>query len=161
LDLNRATSNVYALASTKTENLVQSKILPIIQKVSTEVVELAREQGQSMRIQIHPENLGKIDLRLVSNSNGMKVFMTAEVPATAKLLESHMDQLQRSLADAGVSISGMSVNSQGAQGQPANSSLNQSQQGLGRISLPVLQQETETISPVNLQVSSSGVDYRI
>lgn len=161
IDLNRTTASVYALASAKTDNLVQPKALPIIQKVSTEVIELMREQGQSMRIQIHPENLGKIDLRLVSNSDGMRVIMTAEVPATAKLLESHMDQLQRSLADAGVSISGMSVNSQGAQGQSPNSSLNQSQQVLGRTTLPIIQQDAELVVPAAVQVSTSGLDYRI
>ncbi|HEX7556392.1 MAG TPA: flagellar hook-length control protein FliK, partial [Leptolinea sp.] len=101
MDAAKITNSVYALAAAKTDNLVQPKALPLIDKVSHEVVELAREQGKSMRIQIQPENMGKIDLRLVSNSDGMRIVMTTEIPATGKLLESHMDQLQRQLADAG------------------------------------------------------------
>jgi flagellar hook-length control protein FliK len=160
VDTTKALTSVYAPATAKIENLVETKPLPIIQKISSEVVELAREQGKSMKIQIQPENMGKIDLRLVSNSDGMRIVMTTEVPATAKLLETHMDQLQRQLADAGVSISGMSVNSQNAQGQSANASQNQSS-GSGRSSTPIFQQENETVAVAASRVSISGLDYRI
>jgi flagellar hook-length control protein FliK len=132
----------------------------MIQKISSEIVELAREQGKSMKIQIQPENMGKIDLRLITNSDGMRIVMTTEVPATGKLLETHMDQLQRQLADAGVSISGMSVNSQNAQGQSANASQNQSF-GSGRSASPVFLQESEVVPTTTSRVSVSGLDYRI
>jgi flagellar hook-length control protein FliK len=161
IDSNRTAASVYSMTSAKPENLVQPKALPIIQKVSTEVAELVREQGQSMRLQIHPENLGKIDLRLVSNSDGMKVVMTAEVPATAKLLEAHMDQLRQSLSNAGVSISGMSVNSQGAQGQPDNAGPGQSLKGQMRLTSTAIQPDVETASAATVQVGSSSLDYRI
>lgn len=160
VDTTKALTAVYASVTAKAENLVETKPLPIIQKISSEVVDLAREQGKSMKIQIQPENMGKIDLRLVSNSDGMRIVMTTEVPATAKLLETHMDQLQRQLADAGVSISGMSVNSQNAQGQSANASQNQSS-GSGRPSTPIFQPETEIAAPTAVRVSASGLDYRI
>lgn len=161
IDSNRHAANVYLMNTTKLENLAQPKSLPIIQKVSTEVAELVREQGQSMRLQIHPENLGKIDLRLVSNSDGMKVVMTAEVPATAKLLETHMDQLRQSLSNAGVSISGMSVNSQGAQGQPDNAALGQSLKGQMRLPSTATLPEVENAAAATVQVGSSSLDYRI
>jgi len=160
VDATKALTSVYASVTAKTENLVESKTLPMIQKISSEIVELAREQGKSMKIQIQPENMGKIDLRLVSNSDGMRIVMTTEIPATGKLLESHMDQLQRQLADAGVSISGMSVNSQNAQGQSANSSQNQSS-GSSRSTIPVFQQESEVVPTTTSRVSVSGLDYRI
>ena len=161
VDSTKALTSVYASAAAKTENLVDSKPLPMIQKISHEVVELARENGKSMKIQIQPENMGKIDLRLISNSDGMRIVMTTEVPATGKLLETHLDQLQRQLADAGVSISGMSVNSQNAQGQSANASPNRSNSGSGRSTSPVLHQETEAVVNVAPRVSASGLDYRI
>jgi flagellar hook-length control protein FliK len=160
VDATKALTSVYASVTAKTENLVESKTLPMIQKISSEIVELAREQGKSMKIQIQPENMGKIDLRLVTNSDGMRIVMTTEIPATGKLLESHMDQLQRQLADAGVSISGMSVNSQNAQGQSANSSQNQSS-GSSRPTIPVFQQESEVVPIITSRVSASGLDYRI
>lgn len=160
LETSRVNTGLYAMTSTRAENLVQQRSLPIIQKVSAEVTQLVREQGQSMRIQIQPENLGKIDLKLVSNSDGMKVIMTAEVPATAKLLETHLDRLQQQLADAGVSISGMSVNSQGAQGQFSNPLQGQSNPA-PRVSLPDFQQEVEASDPQTVRVSSSSLDYRV
>jgi flagellar hook-length control protein FliK len=133
----------------------------MIREISQEVANLVREQGQSLRIQVHPENMGKIDLRLISNSDGMRVIMTAEVPATAKLLENHMNQLQRSLAEAGLSISGMSVNSQSAQGQSNNQSLNQSQLSQMRANQPIILEEPETITPALVRTLSSGLDYRV
>jgi len=161
VDSTKALTSVYASATAKTENLVEAKPLPMIQKISHEIVELAREHGKSMKIQIQPENMGKIDLRLVSNSDGMRIVMTTEVPATGKLLETHLDQLQRQLADAGVSISGMSVNSQNAQGQSANASQNRSNTGSGRPAAPILHQEPEVVASVAPHVSASGLDYRI
>lgn len=160
LEPSRVNTGLYATASTRAENLVQQQPLPIIQKVSAEMTQLVREQGQTMRIQIHPENLGKIDLKLVSNSDGLKVVMTAEVPATAKLLENHLDQLQRQLANAGVSISGMSVNSQGAQGQFSNPLQPQSND-VPRVSIPDFQQDVETTAVQAVTVSSSSLDYRV
>jgi flagellar hook-length control protein FliK len=157
MDSSRNTGGLYAMAAVKTENLIQPKTLPMIREISQEVANLAREQGQSLRIQVHPENMGKIDLRLISNSDGLRVVMTAEIPATAKLLENHMNQLQHSLAEAGLSVSGMSVNSQGAQGQSAN----QFQQGLVRTSPSVFLNEPETITPEVIQTASSGLDYRV
>lgn len=161
VDSTKALTSMYATTTAKTENLVDSKPLPMIQKISHEVVELARENGKSMKIQIQPENMGKIDLRLVSNSDGMRIVMTTEVPATGKLLETHLDQLQRQLADAGVSISGMSVNSQNAQGQSANASPNRSNSGSGRSASQVIHQEPEVVANDAPRVSASGLDYRI
>jgi flagellar hook-length control protein FliK len=161
METSRNTGGLYALASAKAENLIQPKTLPMIREISQEVANLVREQGQSMRIQVHPENMGKIDLRLISNSDGLRVIMTAEVPATAKLLEAHMDQLQRSLAESGLSLSGMSVDSQGAQGQPNNQALNQPNQGQVKISRSIFLEESDSKTPVPVLVSSSGLDYRV
>jgi flagellar hook-length control protein FliK len=161
MESSRNTGGLYAMAAAKAENLIQPKTLPMIREISQEVANLAREQGQSMRIQVHPENMGKIDLRLISNSDGLRVIMTAEVPATAKLLEAHMDQLQRSLAEAGLSLSGTSVNSQSAQGQSNSQTLNQPNQGQVKISRPIFLEESETQTPVSVLVSSSGLDYRV
>jgi hypothetical protein len=161
LETTRTTGGLYAMAATKSENLIQPKTLPMIREISQEVANLAREQGQSMRIQVHPENMGKIDLRLISNSDGIRVVMTAEIPATAKLLENHMNQLNQSMKDAGLSVNGMSVNSQGAQGQSNNPTFNQPQQGMMKSTHPIFLDEAITISPAVIQASTTSLDYRV
>jgi flagellar hook-length control protein FliK len=161
LETARTNGGLYALTAAKSENLIQPKTLPMIREISQEVVNLAREQGQSMRIQVHPENMGKIDLRLISNSDGLRVVMTAEIPATAKLLENHMNQLQRSLTEAGLSVSGMSVNSQGAQGQSNNQTSNQTQHTVLKTSNLIFKDEVLNTTPVVNLTSSSGLDYRV
>jgi flagellar hook-length control protein FliK len=161
MEASRTTGGLYAMAAVKSENLIQPKTLPMIREISQEVVNLVREQGQSMRIQVHPENMGKIDLRLISNSDGIRVVMTAENPATAKLLENNMNQLNQSMKDAGLALNGTSVNSQGAQGQSNNPSFNQSQQGSLKSTRPIFLDEPISISPVAITTSSTGLDYRV
>ncbi len=52
LDMTRATSNVYALASTKTEKLSNQRFFLSFKRSLLKLLSWRREQGQSMRIQI-------------------------------------------------------------------------------------------------------------
>lgn len=161
IDSNRVSGGMYVQASTISENLIQPKSIPLIREISQEVITLANEHGKSLRIQVHPENMGKIDLHLISGKDGMQVMIKAEVPATARLLENHMDELNRSLSNAGLSIGGMSVSNQGAQGQANHQGLNHTNQSGNRTLRPGLSSEPVIEKPVALTMSASGLDYRI
>jgi flagellar hook-length control protein FliK len=93
----------------------------LAQQLNAEITTAAASGKSSIHIQIQPENMGRIDVRLVSNSDGMHVVMTTDSASTGKLLEDNLSQLQKSLSNAGLQISGLSVNSQGLQGQFSNS----------------------------------------
>lgn len=77
----------------------------LLQQV-TENIRLATTQnGTTMRVQLHPHELGSIDIRLVSNQNGVGIMVLAERAATGRLLESQMAQLQQAVVNVGVQVS--------------------------------------------------------
>lgn len=96
---------------------VEKRPLELVRQMSNEITSMVTTGKNSLHIQIQPENMGRIDVRLISNSDGMRVVMTTDSSATGKMLEDNLRQLQQSLSDAGLNISGLSVNSQGLQGQ--------------------------------------------
>lgn len=161
IDSNRVPGGMYVQASTTSENLIQPKAIPLIREISQEVITLANEHGKSLRIQVHPENMGKIDLHLISGKDGLQVTIKAEVPATARLLENHMDELNRSLSNAGLSIGGMSVSNQGTQGQANHQGLQHTNQAVNKTLRTGLSNEPVIDKPVASTMTVSGLDYRI
>ncbi|MHC1782835.1 MAG: flagellar hook-length control protein FliK [Anaerolineaceae bacterium] len=104
-----------------TTTTAESRPAQLAQHLSAEIATAAATGKNSIHIQIQPENMGRIDVRLVSNSDGMQVILTTDSASTGKLLDDNLSQLQKSLSNAGLNISGLSVNSQGLQGQFSNS----------------------------------------
>lgn len=72
----------------------------------TRNIQLATTQnGTTMRVHLHPHELGSIDIRLVNNQNGVGIMVLAEKAATSRLLESQMAQLQQAVMNTGVQVS--------------------------------------------------------
>ena len=107
--------------SNETTNAVLSQI--------TERIKTTMDAGKDVvRIQMQPENLGKVDVRIVRGSDGVQFFFTADTVSTSRMLQSTMNQLHQSLLDAGVKVGNMSVSYQG-QGQQNNQGQSQHKNG--------------------------------
>jgi flagellar hook-length control protein FliK len=63
----------------------------------------------SVRLQLQPESLGRIELRVTHGEHGLRVTLTAENAATGQLLERRLDDLRQTLVASGVEVSGLSV----------------------------------------------------
>jgi len=124
-------ANLYAAAQAPVQTAVEVETQPVktIQvpamevtgKLGSEINQMAQSGKTMLRIQINPEELGRIEVKLVAEPAGMRVVMTTDQPATGRLLENQMHQLQNALVEAGVKVSGMEVNSQNAGSQFAGS----------------------------------------
>jgi flagellar hook-length control protein FliK len=122
----------------------EARSLEIARQVARGVEGLARSEqfalnqaasGQvSLRMQLYPEKLGRIDLRLSSGLEGMQVTILAGLQNTGQLLESRLPDLRQALSEAGLNINGLYVGIGGGetQRQPAN----RWQQGSGPESRP-------------------------
>lgn len=89
----------------------QDILMQMVRTIQTSV-----QQGQSsLRLQLHPQELGSIDVRLVSNPHGVGVTVFADQASTGRLLEMQIDQLRVALQDAGVQISHLNVFQQSQQ----------------------------------------------
>jgi flagellar hook-length control protein FliK len=68
------------------------------------------EQGGEMRLRLDPPELGELDLRLVvEHGNRMSLAIAAERGDLAQLLQHHLDELKQSLQQAGLEVTGASV----------------------------------------------------
>ncbi len=145
-----------------TKATVETRPVQLSQHLGEEVARAAAAGKSSIHIQIQPENMGRINVRLISNSDGMQVILTTESAATGKLLETNLNQLQKSLSEAGLTVSGLSVNSQGQQGQFSNSFQEQksfpTQRFVNRATVAAM--PVEAIA-ANYSNQISGLDFRI
>jgi flagellar hook-length control protein FliK len=90
-------------------DIVENKIALPLQQVVHAVKNMVESTQQTLQIRLHPENLGNIQVRLVSTADGIQVFMNAEKPSTSQLLETNLNQLQDILLQSGIKLGGMMV----------------------------------------------------
>ena len=110
-NVNTTTSTVNVTEEFQNVNMDQ-----LLNQVETKIQTMIKTGENTFSIKVHPENLGQINIKLVSGSDGLQVYLSAEKPATGALLESGIEQLQEILNTAGVNIGNMSVGYQQPQG---------------------------------------------
>lgn len=92
----------------------------VLDQVSDKIKATLESGKDVVKIQLQPENLGKVDVKIVRGSDGIQLFITSDTLSTTKMMESTLNLLQQSLTDAGVKVGNMSVSYQGQQGQQNN-----------------------------------------
>ena len=136
----------------------------IIQQLSKDLESFAKSGQQSLRLQLHPESLGKIDLHLTSNEEGVRIVMNADQAATGFMLERHLGELKEMLERAGVNLTGLSVNSGNAQTHSNENFQNSPFHSTGfssKINPLNPNQEKKGVSTQWKMDHDSRVDYRI
>jgi flagellar hook-length control protein FliK len=77
-------------------------------------IEIAARQGATQaRIQLHPEDLGHISIRLSQTSAGLLARVSAETPAAAQALVEGRAELHQSLSSLGLSLLRLDISSFG------------------------------------------------
>jgi flagellar hook-length control protein FliK len=108
---------------------VDAKSSEILNQI-TDRIKTTMEAGKDVvKIQLQPENMGKVDVRIVRGSDGVQFFFTADTPSTSRMLQATMNQLHQNLLDAGVKVGNMSVSYQGQPGQQNNQGQQQRKNG--------------------------------
>jgi flagellar hook-length control protein FliK len=77
----------------------------VIQKASY----MAKDGGGEMKIQLRPDGLGQVDLKVTVNNGTVNVEMIAENAETKKLLEGGLDSLKHSLSSGKVNVEAIKV----------------------------------------------------
>jgi flagellar hook-length control protein FliK len=79
-------------------------------------IQLAARQGiAKARIELQPEELGHISIRLSQTSEGLRARVTADTPAGAQALSQGRSELRQSLSSLGLSLLQLDI---GSSGQP-------------------------------------------
>ncbi len=134
----------------------------IVAQLANPVATLVHSRRPTLRVQLNPENLGHIELRLTSTAHGVGVTLIPEQSATGRLLENQLNHLRQALSDAGVQLnslnigSGSSPTSDGNQWQPpANPERSASTR-------PHLKEDLSNSEPKpSTRHETSQIDYRI
>lgn len=127
----------------------------------SEQIEMMFQQGRNtLRLQLTPENLGRIDIRLVNSGQGIGVTVLTEQAETGRLLEAQLNQLRQTLQDAGIQLSHLNVG-QHNQGNRNGWMMEQRGRSMTRNGISRMDDEPELpIQPVSVR-KESGVDYRV
>jgi flagellar hook-length control protein FliK len=126
-------------------------------------MELMMRQGRSsMHIQLSPQDMGGINIHLVSNSAGVTVTVTADQAGTGHMLQNQADQLRQALNDAGVHVANLNVGQQQLSGQfnQDRETFAQAQSNRFRVPREAAAEETKPILGV-YQAGGGSVDYRV
>jgi flagellar hook-length control protein FliK len=152
-----------AAKPTEPARMAEAQRPELVQQIAREVEGLNKSNQHSIRIQLYPESLGKIELRLVSNAEGVRIVMNAEQPATSFMLERHLPELKETLAQAGVNLAGLTVGERSQQEHSASPQRNftPSSQSWRNALLSTNDGEKESSVRNGLFDSSSQIDYRI
>lgn len=150
--------------TTEPARLAEAPRNEVIQQLSKDLESFTKSGQQSLRLQLHPESLGKIDLHLTSNEGGVRIVMNADQAATGFMLERHLGELREMLEQAGVNLTGLSVNSGNAQshsnGNFQNSSFYSANFSSKNHSLMTNQEKKDLPTQPRMD-HDSRVDYRI
>ena len=118
LNMLKTAQQITTSLSSETVKLVANgRPAELIQQIGQKIAEVCSSGRTSLHIQLQPENLGRIDVRVISGNDGMRIVITSDNPQTNKLLENNLNQLQTVLSAAGVQIGGMSVGNQNMEQQ--------------------------------------------
>lgn len=88
----------------------------VINQVANQLDQMVKTNRSSVRMQLYPEELGHIDLRIVTTKDGINVTMVTEKASTQQALKSEMDSLRQSIEQAGIQLTNLNIN----QGQNSN-----------------------------------------
>ncbi len=77
-------------------------------------IEIAARQGYApARIELQPEELGHISIRLLQTSEGLRARVSADTPAGAQALTQGRSELRQTLTSLGVSVLHLDIGSSG------------------------------------------------
>lgn len=140
------------------DRLAEAQTTNIIGQIARQMDKLTQTGRQTLRIQLYPQELGHIDLKITSSPQGVGVTMLADNPTTGKLLEGQMAQLRQNLTDAGIQIANMQIGTQSNQqfNQGTPQSPNQTQ---AKYSMPNMTSDVSGEEPA--QLIESLIDYKI
>ncbi|MGA7705880.1 MAG: flagellar hook-length control protein FliK, partial [Solirubrobacteraceae bacterium] len=108
-----ATPALEASSSTTPSALLPAPMQDTIDAIRA-TLEIAARQGYARaRIELQPEELGHITVRLLQTSEGLRARLTADTPAGAQALAAGGSELRSTLTSMGVSLLHLDIGSSG------------------------------------------------
>jgi flagellar hook-length control protein FliK len=96
------------------------------------------ERGEwKLQLKLNPAHLGKIDVELDMSANGLDAIFKTDNQLTRELIAQGMNKLKDSLAQSGMTVANVWVNSENQRGSGGNSTPRQNSESGNQVSAPV------------------------
>lgn len=80
-----------------------------VEQIRLQVSKGLKDGGDTLNIQLHPDDLGRVEIKLSMQDGQVRAAITADRPETLQLLKSDAGQLHQALSSAGLSSDGNSL----------------------------------------------------
>lgn len=156
------TNSANASSATQTAQLNPVRLAPVIQQVANGLYQVASSGGNTININIHPENLGHVSVALDINKDGhVTAAISASHPQTLAMLQRDAGTLDQALQDAGLKTDGQSFSFSLSDGSNGGNGASGGQ-GNGVSSTVLAAQEISGTETETRQDAGSGlVDIRV
>jgi hypothetical protein len=156
------TNSTNATSTTQAAQLNPVRLAPVIQQVANGLYQVASNGGNTININIHPENLGHVSVALDINKDGhVTAAISASHPQTLAMLQRDAGTLDQALQDAGLKTDGQSFSFSLSDGGNGGNGASGSQ-GSGVSSTVLAAQEISgTEAEVRQDAGSGLVDIRV
>jgi flagellar hook-length control protein FliK len=94
--------------------LAEARSPHLTQQITRQVENMVDSGLKTLRMQLYPEALGKLELQLTSQGGNLKVVILADQAATQQMLERHALDLQQVLQQTGVNLTGLTIGQRSA-----------------------------------------------
>ena len=138
--------------------LAEAPKTEVVTQITNEIDQMVKTNRSSLRVQLYPEELGHIDLKIVSTKNGVGVTMIADKASTQEVLKSEMNSLKQTIEQAGIQLNDLNV----GHGQNSNQHLYEENRHAAKsyASMSSEKQSSETIEK-SVTLQTSVVDYKV
>jgi len=123
------------------------------EQLAVRVAQALNDGGKTMTVELHPAELGHVEIHFSFHSNGMDVRVTIDRPETFDAFSRDHGGLERQLAQAGVNLGGGGLDLR--LGQQPNSPESYSNARSSRLSMPAA---STVVAPAATWVNSNLVD---
>jgi flagellar hook-length control protein FliK len=83
-----------------------------IEQIKVQIEQGLKQGGDTITVQLRPENLGRVEIKLEMQDGQVKATVTADRPETLQLLKNDAASLQQSLHNAGLDANAGSLSFQ-------------------------------------------------
>lgn len=125
LNLAKTPDNILAqqTAQPQAQQSRQISDIEIISQINNKLNALKDEAMSKISIVLRPENLGKVNLELVSTKEGLTAQMTTDNPQVKEILDKSLNSLRENLSNQGVNVSNVTVKIEEPQKQQNNQNM--------------------------------------
>lgn len=162
------------IAPTENPYTARVQMEDIIRQITDRITVSKGPEETSMELQLHPANLGHVNILLTSGKDGITAKFTAQNEIVKEAVEAQMVQLQQKFSEQGIKVTSIEVTiashafeqnlDQQGENQSAKEQMEKNRKSLRRINLSALDEEeiedeADALVKEMMAINGNSIDY--